>query len=863
MSERFHLSSDKSPLPLRLRAPWWMYVLAASFIAYFALLVYCDFWGPQPLGVLTEFSGGSKIVRAVFPNSPAERAGLKSGDRVLSVEDQRIRNLFDWTAIRINLEADRLYRLGIERGGERHEALLIFHRTSWADWVSTEGMLLRLVRGAQFITLIFALIIAFSRPYDHIARVGAWFLATFATLSFLLPYGMAVTWRQLPVLLGGLLWIPLVSTLAFAPLGFTFFAIFPRRLFRSWWVWLCVWTPILITLPLVARYWYLIVYQLKRAQGLPEWMSAPSVFIVPVYVIAGCVALIINYRRLENERERRRVRVLVIGSIVGWFGILALLSYWWGPVSRFALAFFFTPAKYLAVILFLMLPLSFAYAVVRHRVMEIPMLLKRSARYVLVQRGFVFLVFLLSVGATFLFVNIFQQIVQPRLEIAVPAGLASGVCFGILLTWVSAQVVKRTTQRIDRAFFRSAYDARRILEDLAEQARTVRSREDLAKLLASALHRALHPRTMAVYLESSNKMLSVVSGQVPSWLENIPATLPEVAEVINNGQPWDLSAREYGDREVAKLAPLEPECLVPILGRNSRLVGVLVLGPRLSEEPYSNEDKRLLASAAAQLGIAMETIILAEEIAERLETERRARREMEIAMQVQSKLFPQKMPALKTLQYAGACTQARSVGGDYYDFLDLGPGRLALVLADVAGKGISAALLMANLQANLRSQYALALDDLPSLLRSVNRLFHESTADERYATLFFGSYEDLTRRLCYVNCGHNPPLLLRAAGNVEWLEATATVLGLFDKWDCAVGETHLNPGDTLIIYSDGVTEARNEHGEEFGQDRLLEASLNLKQLEASLLLETLVPRVQQFCANEQDDDLTLLVIRAC
>lgn len=861
MSKRFHLSSGKTASHLRQRAPWWMFVVAASFIAYFALLVYCDFLGPQPMGVLAEFSGGYKIVRGVFPNSPAERAGLQPGDRVLSVEGRIIRNLFDWTAIRINLEVDRPYHLEIDREGERRVVILSLQRTSWQDWISTEGMLLRAVRGAQFITLIFALIIAFSRPYDRIARVGAWFLATLATLSFLLPYGMAVLWRQLPMLLGGLLWIPLVSTLAFAPLGFTFFTIFPRQLFRARWAWLSVWTPILLTLPLVAQYWYLMVYQPERARGLPEWMSALSTFIVPVYVVAGCIALIVNYRRLENARERRRVRVLVIGSIVGWVGILALLSYWWGPFSRFALAFFFTPAKILAVVLFLALPLSFAYAVVRHRVMEIPMLLKRSARYVLVQRGFVFLIFLLSMGATFLFVNLYQRLVQPGMEIAVPAGLASGVCFGILLAWVNAQVVRRTTQRIDRAFFRSAYDARRILEDLAEQARTARSRETLARLLASALHRALHPRTMAVYLETSDSLLSVVSGQVPSGLETIPVTLPELSAAMNYGRPWDVPPGENVGGEVSKLASLEPECLAPILGRDSRLVGVLVLGSRLSEDPYSSEDKRLLASAASQVGIAMETILLAEEIAERLEAEHRARREMEIAMQVQSKLFPQKMPALQTLEYAGACTQARAVGGDYYDFLDLGPGRLALALADVAGKGISAALLMANLQANLRSQYALALDDLPSLLRSVNRLFHESTAPERYATLFFGTYEDATRRLRYVNCGHNPPLLLRGDGEVEWLEATATVLGLFDIWDCAVGEMRLDSGDTLIVYSDGVTEARNDQGEEFGQDRLLEAALNLSQLGASSLLETLVLRVQQFCGYEQDDDLTLLVIR--
>jgi catechol 2,3-dioxygenase-like lactoylglutathione lyase family enzyme len=143
--------------------------------------------------------------------------------------------------------------------------------------------------------------------------------------------------------------------------------------------------------------------------------------------------------------------------------------------------------------------------------------------------------------------------------------------------------------------------------------------------------------------------------------------------------------------------------------------------------------------------------------AEKLEAERRSAQELEIAKQVQARLFPQRMPPAKTLEYAGICVQARQVGGDYYDFLDLGQGRLGLVVGDIAGKGIAAALLMANLQASMRSQCAIASDQPQNFLRSVNQLFYENTAEADYATFFFSEYDDKTRRLRYANCGHLPP----------------------------------------------------------------------------------------------------------
>ncbi len=175
------------------------------------------------------------------------------------------------------------------------------------------------------------------------------------------------------------------------------------------------------------------------------------------------------------------------------------------------------------------------------------------------------------------------------------------------------------------------------------------------------------------------------------------------------------------------LAPLRPERLVPMVDRNERLVGVVVLGGRQSEEPYSGEDIRLLTVVSLQSALTVQTICLSEEMAARIEVERRAGHEVEIAKEVQRQLLPARAPALSGLACARACIQAKSVGGDYYDFIELGADRVALVLADVSGKGIAAALLMANLQATLRSQYASAVDDPAKLLEHANRLFFAST----------------------------------------------------------------------------------------------------------------------------------------
>ena len=191
-----------------------------------------------------------------------------------------------------------------------------------------------------------------------------------------------------------------------------------------------------------------------------------------------------------------------------------------------------------------------------------------------------------------------------------------------------------------------------------------------------------------------------------------------------------------------------------------------------------------------------------------------------------------------------------------------------MVLADVSGKGVHAALLVANLQAHLRSLSGTASGaaglmtplDLVETLRQVNRVLWKSTAAEHYATLFVGIYDDSTRRLTYVNCGHNSPMLLRTDGSVDRLESTAMVIGLFETWECRACSIEMGPADLLAIFSDGVTEAMRGE-EEFGESRFLDVLRETRRLPMEQVVTTVFTAVQQFSAGNQSDDLTLVVAR--
>jgi sigma-B regulation protein RsbU (phosphoserine phosphatase) len=242
---------------------------------------------------------------------------------------------------------------------------------------------------------------------------------------------------------------------------------------------------------------------------------------------------------------------------------------------------------------------------------------------------------------------------------------------------------------------------------------------------------------------------------------------------------------------------------------------------------------------------------------------KKSKSELEIARHVQQRLLPQHGQSLSTVTYGGRCLPAQEVGGDYYDFLDMGPGRLGVLLADVSGKGVAGALLTASLQASFRSQLELGMKNPRALLSSVNKLFHESTPAEYFATMFFAEYRDQNRELRYINCGHPAAILARTGGAIEHLEPTAIPIGIFGGWKCEERSAILQPGDLLLIFSDGVLEAGVDSGEEFGETRLLDAVRTAPAGgDVNAILDHVAGAVLRFSPGAQSDDVTLVAVSA-
>ena len=337
-----------------------------------------------------------------------------------------------------------------------------------------------------------------------------------------------------------------------------------------------------------------------------------------------------------------------------------------------------------------------------------------------------------------------------------------------------------------------------------------------------------------------------IGAQLSGWMLKNQAPLL-INDIIADGR---FQAISDDDKPIRSLAA------VPLRVKG-RMIGILSAFNKHSDEGFTESDQRLLTIIAAQSTQVIEHARLYQEEQALL----RMQQELELARNIQNNLLPKSPPNVPGYDMAGQSVSAENVGGDYFDFLVSEDHRLALCLGDVSGKGMPASLLMANVQATIRSQNLAGASAAECVERS-NRLLFQSTDSDKFVTLFYGVIDTATKQLCYVNAGHNPPILVSGAGEVQRLESGGPVLGILPDFPYQEASVQLNPGDVLLVFSDGFSEAMDRGQEEFGEEKLIELTTQHRDKSAVELIDRISESVQKHRGDApQSDDMTIIALR--
>ncbi len=807
-------------------------------------------------------------VHALMPEATA--AGMREGDRVMVVGERPLYGLNDILRELDAMRPGQMLRVQAMRGGSlRTFNLKLSPQPSNGHDSGDLAIAVILVMLMPWFCIALGVYIAAARIRDPLAWIVLGLM-----LSFTGVVGTAIyMWGDWIRVLGEL--FHTLMLMLYPTFMFLFGYYFPERPLIDrrvpWLKWVVVAPFVLFALTGTP----LIVGTEENLRAVQPWIDrlylskSINIWLSITPIVLGLMLLGIKAFRTSNKDARRRMRLLVSGIVVSLAPIITIIAVTATSNKNIdAVPAFVLIPSILVIALF---PATLAYVILVNRAMDVRVVLRQSLQYAFARSG----VMVLRVLTLAIFAIAGYWVANSYAK-----GAAAQVLLAITLLGAVLAVnvtMKRLGLWVDRRFFRDQYNAERVLADLSDQVSRMREPNALAATVSDRIGSALHVTRIAILLEKDGcfETCHTLGFDTPPQIRlardsgiitHLHASSDPQRVYFDDESSWLYRAPGIDDEQRSCLAYLGSELLLPLPARD-QLLGFISAGQKRSEEPYSKSDVRMLSSVANQAGLALENAKLTTAIASEMALRERLAREVEIAREVQERLFPQTMPPIDGLDYAGLCRTALGVGGDYYDFLALPGHRLGFAVGDVAGKGISAALLMASLQASLRGETSHGTDNLAGLIGNLNRRVFEASANNRYATFFYGQYTPEARRVDYVNAGHNPPILMRRNG-AEWettlLDATGTVVGLIATSEYSQASVDLHPGDYLVAFTDGISEAMNSDDEEWGEERLTETIRACA--EASLTASETVIRIlsaaDTFVAGaKQHDDMTVTVFR--
>jgi sigma-B regulation protein RsbU (phosphoserine phosphatase) len=550
------------------------------------------------------------------------------------------------------------------------------------------------------------------------------------------------------------------------------------------------------------------------------------------YPVATLIALLRSYRGSGPE-ERRQVKwplwgtmiVVVMKLVLVIVGLVMGLLMTFGNVNVPNAAGIV--ADILGRLLYILIPLSFAFAILKYRLMNIDVIIRRTVLYTILSAIVFVLYGVLVAGVGTLLIR-FARVQNTTMVIAST----------IVVALVAVPLRNRLQQMVDRNLFRERRDYPLALRNIGDAIGSGGGDvEGFLQYAAEQLQHALQTRFVAVALRREEHFV-------------IAAKVGIADEVVGRlripASTFDPARRDRIPDELRRLGTV---AMAPVSVHREPL-GFVASGSKLSDQEMTDDDLQFLGAAASQIALGIEN--------SRLRTEEA---EFAQARAIQQVLLPTQFPRVAGFEITGRAQSARSVGGDYFDILALGDGKVAVCIGDVAGKGMPAALLMANLQAAVKA--TAGPDVAPSqLCEKVKRVVGDNLSGGKFISFFYGVIDSAARTITYSNAGHNQPILARANGEIERLSSGGPAFGrLFRDELHEQGTTNLARGDRLVLFTDGASESRRGE-EEFGEDRLAAFIAAHRTETAAALHEKIVEELTAFTSGNFSDDVTLVVVAA-
>lgn len=572
----------------------------------------------------------------------------------------------------------------------------------------------------------------------------------------------------------------------------------------------------------------------------------------PIYITVYCLLslglLYRSSRLLADPLERRQVRIVLMGALPGlaaYMAVLWLFTFFFEPLD-----FTFAERLMTGNVLFMtlsLLPASFLYAIRRYRLMALEARIRRSTRFIGVN--------LLLLAALIGVLWAFAELVLASINIT---SQTPTLVLGLLLALGFGPTQRRIRMRLEERFFPERAKLRLLLRDFLASGMARSGALEFWTELGRRLGEGLGAREVVPVLVRNGACIQALSG------ENAPfsADDPLLRDLSGTGQPVPLdeilaSGRFHMSPEQVRWFRSRTASLLIPLATGEGLLGFVVVGSKTGGEDYTPGEMEILSALSGQMSLVVENLELLEERVRKESLER----QMELARTVQNRLLPLSLPEVPGCTLAARIKPCLDVAGDYYDAFPFSGGKILVAVGDVSGKGMGPALIMANLQASMRTALDAGLT-LDTALGRINRMVYDNTPDDMFITLFAACYSPDEGTLVYVNAGHNPPMLFRASGERSLLTHGGLLLGVQDSVEYSSGVVRCLPGDTLLLYTDGVTEVMDPSGIEFGEHRLADlvaGNINLSLDELLQLVESEASAFQE--ASEFPDDFTVLAMR--